>query len=104
MNEALLTILSLLVGSLIWTVKALVGRSDRMVEVRDIEVQRSLRSLEAAVDAFRKFEAHEHDIHSKLITSMEMLAKTQEQTLERLESLDRRLSTSFPIPQPRPPR
>lgn len=109
MNDLLLGLIGSLVGALIWVVKAMQTRSDKMIaqrdhEVakmhersdkliaqRDLEVKRSLEALEASVDAFRRFEAHEHTVHQRLLDHMDTTAETQRQILVELRSMNERL-------------
>lgn len=86
-NDALLTVLASLVASLIWLVKAMHTRSDKLIEQRDLEVTRALRALEASVDAFRRFEIQEHETHRSLIDRMDASMHTQSQILETLKRM-----------------
>jgi ribosomal protein L9 len=70
-------------------------RSDTLIAQRDAEVRRSLGSLEAAVDAFRKFEAHEHETHSRLLDHMDASAELQQSLLIEMRSMHQSISTHF---------
>jgi len=91
MNEALLAVLSALVAALVWLVKAMQSRSDRLIEQRDKEVAKLIKTLEKAVDAFAAFELEGVTVFGKLVYRMEVTQQIQEQVLAELRAMRERL-------------
>ena len=54
MNESLLAVLTALVGALIWLVKSMTTRSDKIIEQRDREMSETLKMSHDAVTLMRK--------------------------------------------------
>jgi len=73
LEAALLALLAALVSAGIWTVKALMSRSDRLMESRDKQLEQSIATLVIAVDSFRKFELAEAESHHAMLTGMQAL-------------------------------
>jgi hypothetical protein len=92
MNEALLAVLTALVGALIWLVKAQTTRSDRLIEQRDAEVGRLIQSLEGAVAAFRAFETDEQQTHKLILDGQKKTVETQERILTELRNMNAKMS------------
>ena len=92
MNEALLAILSALVAVMVWLVKAMTTRSDRLIEQRDKEVARLITSLEASVDTFKTFEIESGECFGKLVDRLDTSQQTQELILIELQSMNRSAS------------
>lgn len=113
MDQTLLALIATLVAALIWVVKALQQRSDKMIEQRnremsaiqkrsdalmaqrDAEARRSLGALESAVDAFKKFEAHEHETHRRLLDHMDASSQLQQALLVEMRSMHELLEVRF---------
>ena len=101
LDTTLIAILATLVGALIWVVKALMTRSDKLITVRDAQVtaaldairardsqiESALGSLTAAVEAFGRFEQAEQETHGNLVREMATLAETQRETLVLLREI-----------------
>lgn len=93
MNEALLAILSALVAALVWLVKTMNSRSDKLIEQRDEEVARLISSLEASVDAFKNFELESAMCFGKLVDRLDTSEQIQERVLVELKAMNAKLPT-----------
>ena len=69
-EQGLLAALTALVGALIWLVKAMNTRSDKLIEQRDTEVARLITTLEKAVDAFADFQTREDEAHGYILAKL----------------------------------
>lgn len=90
-NEALLAILSALVGAMIWLVKSMQTRSDKLIEQRDREVSRLIGTLEAAVGHFADFKEREDEIHGEILAGLEGSVEIQGQVLSEIKAVGERL-------------
>jgi phosphate/sulfate permease len=91
---ALLAILSSLVGALVWVVRSVTVRSDRVMETRDKQVGKTIEMLRVAVSSFQSFQHGGSAAHSKIIERLDALAAVQAETaaaygkiIERLDGL-----------------
>lgn len=112
MNEALLALLSALVGALIFVVKWLVNRSDKQLErAQDAVIKRdahigslidvstkTVGQLEAALSHFADIEKEERQTHAEILnrldkhqTLLETISMTQARTVEILDRMLDRL-------------
>lgn len=106
-NEALLAILSTLVGALIFVVKWLVNRSDKQLEKaqeavakRDEHIGKLIEvateaidqlketqgQLREQLDMFGRFEKEEERIHAELQASTEVLKQNDEKLFQKLDT------------------
>lgn len=67
LNSALLTLVGTLVAAMIWMVKSLMTRLDKLMVKRDVEIGKALASLAKAVDNASRVEEREEAIHAKII-------------------------------------
>ncbi len=96
MNEALLAILSALVAALIWLVKSMQARSDRMMEQRDKEVGRLIGALESAVNIFADFQEQESEVHAKIVSDSLEAAKIHALILDEIKTMRKKLPATQP--------
>ena len=87
LESSLLAVLASLVGALIWVVKHLMARSDRILESRDMQIGSALDKLSAAVDAFGRVEQREDEVHDALLVRMEALSGEHGSIISRLEAV-----------------
>jgi len=73
LTNSLLALIVTMVGCGVWVVKALMHRSDRMIEARDQQIAQSIESLSKAVRTFQQFEKHEVETHTEIIQSLKMM-------------------------------
>lgn len=103
--NVLLGLIASLIGGLIWVVKAmqsrsdkmieqrsaetdkLIERSDRMLQQRDDEVRRSMATLESAVASFQRKEERELEMQGRMIKFMDENQETQAAILGELRHL-----------------
>lgn len=92
MNETLLTILSALVAVMVWLVRSMNTRSDKLIAQRDKEVARLIKSLEMSVTTFKNFEVESGHCFTKLVDRLDSSQETQELILAELRSRNRSAS------------
>lgn len=93
-NDALLGVLSVLVAGMIWMVKAMTTRSDKIIEQRDKEVCKLIKTLEAAVSAFKNFELEGSEVFHKLIDRLDASEQIQERILRELQAMTVRIGVA----------
>ena len=86
-EQALLTAITALVAAMVWLVKAITSRSDKLIEQRDKEVQRSFTALENAIKAFGEFEKTNQETASRVLDRLDRSDAIQMRVLEKLQSL-----------------
>lgn len=103
--QALLAILSTLVGGLIWVVRKLMARSEKQLERRDREVTALLKVATTAIEQnqraislFEKFEMEERAVHNAICRdldehgrALERLAMTQDAITKQLARIAEKL-------------
>jgi hypothetical protein len=87
METALLAILTTLVAAMIWVVKALMTRSDRILDSRDTQIGRALDELAKAIDGFKRVEAREDQVHDALLLHMKELSQDHSDMTGRIEAM-----------------
>ncbi len=90
-EQGLLTALTALIAALVWLVKAMISRSDRLIEQRDLQLGRCLDTLETAVDTFKTFEEESGSAFSKLVDRLDGSEQIQEGILTELRTMNDRL-------------
>lgn len=83
---ALLSILSVLVGVLVYVVRTMTLRTDRLLAARDKQVERTIDTLKTAVESFSMFERASSEMHRALIDRLDALAQAQKETIEVLKA------------------
>lgn len=92
LNSAFLALIATLVGAGIWTVKALMARSDKLIESRDKHIESAITALTEAVQAFSRFETGEVESHQQIVKALGDIAQVQASSLILLNTIIEKLN------------
>ena len=88
LTQALLALVSTLVGFGFFTVKSLLARSDKLIEQRDKHIEKALQTLGEAVSSFRGFEASEEATHSAILEGLHGITSALDKLANKIERMD----------------
>lgn len=84
-TNTLLALIATLVSAGVWVVKALMARSDRLIESRDEQITRALDMLTRSFEAIHAFESVEDKIHLQIMNGLEAITRSQSNLCTMIE-------------------